>query len=416
MVNAGGARRENVQLPLLDLLDGSEMANQIITPLPSEHLPAELTTPFVYGMQLHRPLHKLILQEATESDRLYGHIVWKDKDSDSLVGAIGCAADVLVNAPTTEIAVMSSDGSSDGSTVVKAGPDVSNQALSNDKEDDTTPITVLCRGSFRFVVKEVIKTIPYPVVVVDELLDDGGDEEQKDPSLDGMDDDEDDDYSDLSTSELMQRTMRAIQNLVTQKLERIESQKDPSPLEQSILEDSGILPLVNPVDAERNQVEEIAAVWEIFQSSLVDDIEPSNRKFAVAFMGAELADMPNEVRRQLLVERNPTRRLRRVLKELEETVGMARAKKLATQITDDVDESSKDLKVGQPQLPPWSRQIKKGTRIEYFWSEQDGWLGGEVEDDPVLVVDELIVTVRFDDGEIHRLPFVADEKVRWRPG
>ena len=213
----------------------------------------------------------------------------------------------------------------------------------------------------------------------------------------------------------MQRTMMGIQNVVSQKLDGIESQKPPSPLEQSILEDTGMFPMVNPADAERNQVEEMAAVWDIFQSSLVDDIAPTDRKFAVAFMAAELADMPNEVRRQLLVERNPVQRLRRVLEELEEAVGMARAKKLATQITDDVDESSKDLKLGQPELPPWSRQIRKGTRIEYYWSENDGWLGGEVED-AEMVFDELLVTVKFDDGEVHRLPFVADEKVRWRPG
>lgn len=38
-----------------------------------------------------------------------------------------------------------------------------------------------------------------------------------------------------------------------------------------------------------------------------------------------------------------------------------------------------------------------------------------IDGEPMKVVDELIVNVRFDDGETHRLPITADEKVRWRP-
>lgn len=38
-----------------------------------------------------------------------------------------------------------------------------------------------------------------------------------------------------------------------------------------------------------------------------------------------------------------------------------------------------------------------------------------VDGEPMKVLDEVIVNVRFDDGETHRLPITADEKVRWRP-
>lgn len=72
-------------------------------------------------------------------------------------------------------------------------------------------------------------------------------------------------------------------------------------------------------------------------------------------------------------------------------------------------------KVGSPELPPWVTGIKDGTRIEYFWNEEEGWCGGVVDGEPMKVLDELIVTVRFDDGETHRLPITPDEKVRWRP-
>lgn len=36
-------------------------------------------------------------------------------------------------------------------------------------------------------------------------------------------------------------------------------------------------------------------------------------------------------------------------------------------------------------------------------------------ENPVMVVDELLVTVEFEDGEVHKLPFSPEEKVRWRP-
>ena len=32
-----------------------------------------------------------------------------------------------------------------------------------------------------------------------------------------------------------------------------------------------------------------------------------------------------------------------------------------------------------------------------------------------MVVDELIITVLFEDGYTHKLPFQGDEKARWRP-
>lgn len=54
-------------------------------------------------------------------------------------------------------------------------------------------------------------------------------------------------------------------------------------------------------------------------------------------------------------------------------------------------------------------------RIEYFWNEAEGWCAGKIVGEPMKIVDELIVTVLFDDGETHRLPFSPQDKVRWRP-
>ena len=411
--------RTNVQVPLLDLLDEeSGEESSTVTPLPSSHLPAEVATPFLYGMQVETPVRKLMLEEATsavtefndEGPALYGHLVWKDKNSDSLVGAIGCTAEILVNAPTVEV----------------LNPDIAEDLEEAKKKLATTPSetpvsTVLCRGGYRFVVKEVIKTIPYPVAIIDEIKDDADEDDSdmfssvsfEDNDDDDDDDEEDDDdYAHMTARELIGKTMLGIQRVVSQKLEDTTS-KQMSPLEQSILEDSGMS--VDPAAIELMQAEEMMAVWEVFQANLVDDIEPHDRKYAIAIMAAELADMNNEIRQQVLLTRNSEERLRIVLKELDEKVGMATARKLATQITDKVDDSSRDLKVGQPQLPVWARSIVKGTRVEYFWNEDYGWVAGEVIEDPMTVVDELLLTIRFDDGETHRLPLTADEKVRWRP-
>ena len=469
--------RTGVQVPLLNLLDDDDdddddddedededatnnnNNNNIITPLPSSHLPAEVATPFLYGMQVERPVHKLLLEEATmlsaaadadaaDADTTlqllqgggpaptYGHLVWKNKNSDSLVGAIGCTAEILIKASTTPTTT-SSSSSTEEEVVLK--PDMLLRQLKEKDKDTTkeetssstslepssseTTHTILCRGGYRFVVKEIVKSIPYPVAIIDEIQDDA-EEDDSDffisaVNTDDEDDDDDDDdddeeqYSEMKGKELIQKTMIGIQTIISRKLEDALSKK-MTPLEKSILEETGVT--VPPYEIEVMQAEETTAVWEVFQASLVDDIDIQDRKYAIAFMSAELADLKNDVRQQMLITRNAEERLRIVLKELDEINGMASARKFAAQITDKMDDSSKDLKIGVPQLPQWAKTIRKGNRVEYFWNEKYGWVAGEVIKDPELIVDELLLTIRFDDGETHTLPLTADEKVRWRPG
>eukprot|EP00977_Amphora_coffeiformis_P020032 scaffold7808_cov184-Amphora_coffeaeformis.AAC.11 len=136
-------------------------------------------------------------------------------------------------------------------------------------------------------------------------------------------------------------------------------------------------------------------------------------------MAAEMANLGNDVRRQILKTTSGKERLQIVLKHLEDTVGMVRARKVANTITEQVTGESatdpKDLQVGQPALPPWASAIRKGMRIEYYWNEEWDWCVGTVVEDPVWIVNEYILTIQFEDGEIHKLPFEADEKARWRP-
>ena len=258
----------------------------------------------------------------------YGHLVSRG-DRGELVGSIGCAVDV----------VMATPAQSPGLNIEKEMDDMIGAATKGDfsakdrdsvGEDGTSKgeeesLVVLVRGSFRFVVREVIKTIPYIVAVVDELRDDepgavknaeevvaqveevadsidsnapsegifyndfedfGGDfvqdekstdteatissetdEEEEDDDDDDDDEDDDDIYSDLSTQELVQRSMAAMKAIVDQKLQSATT-SGMTPLEMSILEDAG-MPIPNR-DAQRSQAEEYGAVLEIFRSELID--------------------------------------------------------------------------------------------------------------------------------------------------
>lgn len=402
-------------------------------------------------MELERPVHKMLVRdvvfeggsaadldvEGGEEGGLYGHIV-HSPGGDDLVGSVGCASEVLVSAPT----VVSVEGEEDDA-ILKA-VDAASGKTGAEGESESLPMTVLTKGSFRFVVREVLKTFPYPVGIVDELLD----EEEPDKSTktvetvsisleDDDDKDEDDDekegdealYIKLSPSELLRRTLSAMETLASQKVSSLESKSSQamSPLEQSILEQKGFIANtgdglglgigVPDADAKKSQAEEMAAIVAVFKSSLSDIAPtPTEQYYAVGMLGAEFADTDNEFRSKVLKSRDGIARLSMVLKELEHEIGRNAAMKLAEEaVAETTDEDEKELKVGTPELPPWAFQISKGQRLEYFWNEEYGWCPGVVLDEPVQIVDEILLTVTFDDGETHKLPFRADEKARWRP-
>ena len=399
-------------LPLLDLT-GSDIVDKVIVPLPSSHLPDELTTLNLYGMELSRPVHKMLIEEAIQKgnelgseggrpkERAFGYVVRKQTD-DSLVGAIGCSAEVLV------------------------------QAARRDATDDSevgmdAPIAVLYRGCYRFVVKEIVRSIPYPVAIVDELVDDDDDDDDDKDQTNDLDvigedelaDDDDDleDYKNVPVAQLNQRIMQAVKAVIGQQLEEVANNDNiVNPLEQSILESANMF--VQDQVSQQEQAEEAAAVFDVFASSLMD-IASSRKElsYAISMMAAEIASFDNEMRAKIITTRNSIERLQLVCKQIEDILRMKQARKVASRITDAEDESSKDLKVGAPRLPPWASQIKKGTRIEYYWNEEWEWSPGEVVEDPLKIMDELLLQVRFDvDGEVHTLPLNPDEKLRWRPG
>lgn len=418
-----------------------------IVPLPASHLPDELATLQIYGMQLRTGMHKVMMKDITtlsatssssslgypsldgdlilggDDDELFpvfGYVVKKGQEEDDWKGAIGCAANVIF-VMDEKVAESDNDDELNDSGIV---------------ENDNDSLIVLCKGSYRFIVKEMLQTFPYPIAIVDELLDeepvgdsavvttvvreynDFQDEFVENDDEDEEDDDDEDGNNELITidsSDLIPRTMAAMKTLVDQKLNT--NRPSMTPLEEAILKESGRDPSLNVEYLEKNRAEEMAAILDIFSNSLLD-IAPTKmeRLYVVAIMAAEFAGLDNEMRRKILTMVDGVARLRLVLAEAEKKISLVQAKKITQEIMQKNDEGSRELQVGVPSLPPWAKSIKKGMKIEYFWNEIEGWCKGEVIENPVMVLDELIVTVRFEDGDIEKLPFRADEKARWRPG
>jgi hypothetical protein len=444
--------RKNIRLPLLvDNIHNNSGQLRWNIPLPNSHLPAELTTASLYELKLDIPIHKLVISEAVSSYEknpeggcCYGHIVSKGND---LVGAIGCVGEVLIGAPATS---------------------TSNQDVSRDIEqlksmdpDDTGSLMVLARGAYRFRVKEVVSSIPYPVAIVDEILDD---DVSKDSSSkidnDDLGDDDVDFYDELTPKELVKQVLESLEAVL--KIQYDESFKPLSPLEQSILENAASPEPMAQAVTRTFDAEERLAVCLTFVSSLLD-IAPDERDrcYAVAMMAGELAQFPSELRVKMLTTTNGAHRLCLALRKLNSVLSLDAAKRMTKSISlgvteekkeevddpipdfdgigsifDDFDgigsvqpvsaptidtleaaeDAQKELKVGIPTLPPWAGQIRKGIRVEYFWNEEEGWCAGTVVDDPIKIMDEIVITVEFDDdGSVHRLPLRGEDKARWRP-
>mmetsp|Transcript_8611 Transcript_8611/g.17349 ORF Transcript_8611/g.17349 Transcript_8611/m.17349 type:complete len:543 (-) Transcript_8611:211-1839(-) len=437
--------RENIRLPLLVSIenDGSSTI-----PLPNSHLPEELATASLYELEVKTPVHKMVIQEAIagsvssssslkQSGRCYGHIVWKKDDADGLVGAIGCAGEIFIGAPSSEAYALGIFGED----WQGQGVDISNViSSSSDGGNESVPLYVLARGSYRFRVKEVVSSIPYPIAIVDEIIDEElceGIKEKIKGSSNDDDFDNDDIYSTLSQKELVPRVLQSLQEVLKNQLEKISTPL--TPLEQSILENApSSTPMAQAIQ-NKFDAEERMAVFETFTASLLD-IAPDerDRMFAVAMMAGELVNLPSELRVEMIKTVDGEARLRLVLRELSSIVAMDSARRMAKSIslgdtntgkgiessvlgTDSTslkaaEDSKKELKVGTPQLPSWADQIQIGVRVEYFWNEIEGWCAGTVVDDPIKILDELVVSVKFDDdGSTHRLPFRGDEKARWRP-
>lgn len=306
-------------------------------------------------------------------------------DEMNLVGAIGCSVDVIASMNR------------------KLSPEASN-------EPPSPQMAILTRGSFRFIVKSIESTFPYPVAIVDELIDDPEKEKviyYNDFEDEQHEDDEGDEdfYAELDASNLSSRCLHSMEIIIDQKL----SQSTPTILEKTILSNTGL-----PEDTALSNAEEMAAVMTIFRSELVEINDATIRRYAIGMMAAEIGRFNNDERKNILMMKDGVERLRFCLRSLDRIISLQRAKDMAQEITQESDGDQMDLKVGTPSFPDWAKRIAAGNRLEYFWNEEYEWLTGTVVE-VEKIIDELIITVLFDDGETHRLAFLAEEKVRWRP-
>eukprot|EP00591_Stephanopyxis_turris_P013830 CAMPEP_0195539914 /NCGR_PEP_ID=MMETSP0794_2-20130614/50306_1 /TAXON_ID=515487 /ORGANISM="Stephanopyxis turris, Strain CCMP 815" /LENGTH=485 /DNA_ID=CAMNT_0040673973 /DNA_START=138 /DNA_END=1593 /DNA_ORIENTATION=- len=461
-------KRCDIKVPLLVILDDDEDSSsnqkklkEVIFPMPSSHLPQEISTLNLYGAEMTSPSHIRMIEEAAQSEnKSYGHVVWiPNHDNDGeLVGAIGCTMEIIASGSSKDGGMTNDD----------------NDASSDDnKNDGDVSVTVLVRGSFRFIVKEIVSTFPYPIAIVDELLDEEhvnvvdeviAEEEKKEEIIydddsdlfaalsgnnfqndddDGIvdataehqqeDDDEDDEeedvYQNMESPELTSRCIEAMKILVRMRLEQTDTSSTNSnsnPLRDEILSAFGPnSQLAISSSMERSSAEEAAAVLEVFLSEMVEMNDVIQRRYAIGIMACEIVRANGDMvqgadnmgfgeRVQALITTNGVDRLRGVVRFMERKISLERAKSMAAQLTEGGSQDERDLKLGTPPLPPWAFQMKAGDRLEYFWSEEDGWCKGIVRD-VVKVIDEIIVTVEFDDGETHKVPLVGDQKARWRP-
>lgn len=414
---AQALKRRNVTLPLLDLTKSTSSlpstTSNIITPLPSSHLPLELSTLHIYGMELKAAIYKMMIHDTLAKfapkissssitfqedifgrdgtqEPMYGHLIGKimsdDKsddeknkngadESNSIVGCIGCASEIILSTPSDSVQIETLEEDDNVMTYNDFNDVVADNVKSifDDGNTEDSVITVLTKGSFRFVVKEVIQTFPYPIAIVDELLDDdcdsslsnqryrdikekdgeevddGNNDDNNDNNEEDEDEDEEDDfdmYANLTPSELMQRTLSAMKAIVDQKLDT--KPKTMSPLELSILEQKGMSSdaAMAMASMQKDHAEEMAAIFDVFTSSLLD-IAPSKteRYYSVAMLAAEFGGLDNDVRREILLTVDGVNRLRIVLEALEKKISLVQAKKLTADIVEKSDESSKDLKV-----------------------------------------------------------------------
>jgi Lon protease-like protein len=248
---------------------------------------------------------------------------------------------------------------------------------------------LLYRGECWFRVVEYEAKVPFPIATVELLV-----EGSSSSSLSVLIDETETDYDAVLVQKLKGLLMDYSQL-------QIEIAQEPkSPLEVSLLE---VLAAI-PHQAELLAAQERRTVIEAAPMKYLVDLAP------------DLAGFTNEQRRALMLQDSLAAKAQHACEIVYERLAMVRARKMAAAITDSVDASAKDLKVGMPTLPLWAKQIKSGMRVEYFWNVETGWCSGTVKGDPMFIVDEWIMSVKFDDdGSTHRLSLSADDKIRWRP-
>jgi hypothetical protein len=352
--------------------DHYDDAAALIWPIPLGHVPESLRTCSTYRTN---PTRLTSLQKCTlthyqqQLDELSSSSQSNSKWCGFLYNeTLGCLAAVTTTSATET--TMATDQPSSSTNVVDM---------------------IYYRGEFWFRLVEYETRVPFPVATVELLA-----------PLHAMHEMEDTAASAAAGNQPLQKLRDLLLEYSQLQIEKALEPK--SPLELSLLKGLGTKIQPQPLQDELLVAQERRAVIEAAPLPHLVDLMPD-----VVVIG-----LSN--RCALMLETTMESKVQRACAMVQERIDMERARKRANAITDSVDASIKDLKVGPPTLPPWASQIRKHTRLEYFWNVEVGWCSGTVTDNPLFIVDEWILSVQFDDdGSIHRLPLSADDKLRWRP-
>jgi hypothetical protein len=351
----------------------TEAASPLVWPIPLGHVPEDLRTCSIYQSDMAQltPIQRCMTShhEAGLCGFLYNE-------------TMGCLAAVTTTTTTTS----STNNDDDGQKV----------------QEPQGVVPLLYRGECWFRVVEYEAKVPFAVATV-ELLE---------PPVVADDDGTEQHESALLVRPLLLKLKGLLLDYVQLQLET--AQQPKTPLEVSMLQDLAakkIVPHINQQAELLAAAQERQAVVEAAPLPYLIDLAP------------DLTAFTNDQRRtvMMMILHHPNDggvagAARRAGEIIHEKLSMERARQMAATITDAVDASTQDLKVGSPTLPLWARQIQKGTRVEYFWNIETGWCSGTVTGDPLFIVDEWILSVKFDDdGSTHRLALSADDKLRWRP-
>lgn len=299
-----------------NLNDGQQQKTPktVFIPLPSSHLPVELSTLHIYRAEFNDDYSSSSSSSSSINNRLvmehafagtddngasyFGHVILHGKDGNetessnkndnnrhNLIGAIGCASRILLA------------GSS------------------------SSPITILAKTSFRFVVRDIIQTEPFVMGIVDQQMDDDDNNDDKENEIinieyddfddfaifgdgtifsnddgdihsnsinDDINDSDDDDdiddannnyYSKLNPSQLVTQTLEAMNTIIDRRLRACNNYFKPggegevalSILEQSILDTDALENIKFEATIERERIEECAAVLDVLRLSVLND-------------------------------------------------------------------------------------------------------------------------------------------------
>ncbi|GKY90678.1 hypothetical protein MPSEU_000041200 [Mayamaea pseudoterrestris] len=328
-------------------------------PLPADHLPYELSGMGLGGVRLSTREHRRFFRHAfLEQGGRMGIVALHDgRANKSLVGAVGCVVQAFCAESLREDDEIKSTGVSP-----KLSPLVSTN------------------GKWRFIVKEVLSTNPFPVVLVDELFD------QKVIDKTRPRDGKGNDSQELSkgverheADELMATLMDAMHAHVHQHLKKAEPEQSNVQCQKARALD--------------------------YVSRIIDDLYPSieEKYYCIGLLSMEFVRLTNDERRIYLSMTDSVERMRVMLGLLRQQLSVSDAgSNLGLTVNNDVEPvgllAAKNVENDKRPLPAsfaWDTKLLPGMIVEYYYNDELGWCRGKVMTESIVTFDGSMVKVYF---------------------